>query len=383
MTLNRCSKTFLQFALFALLHCLVPQDTHAMERSGNVNDIVIGAVLPLTGDVSSFGVGQKDGIDLAVKLANQASDGPQYRVVYQDSQSSSTGAVNALEQLLLQYDPVAIIGDSTSSATGAIIPIIDDRKKLLISPSASAPNLSGLSRYFFRVFPSDTEEGAFLAETISNAHPGAKVVVIYVNNDYGQGLRSVFVDEAQQQELKVAADLGFERTETNFRSIVARVQSLSPDVIYMPSYYEDGGLLIKQLRQAGIKAPLYGATTHEDPLLISIAGEAAEGFKYPVAAGFDANSTDETVQNFIAAYQQEFNKAPGLLDALGFDCANLIIDGIQKNGQSGEGIRSYLQDTPSIAGAAGRMTFDENGDVSKPIALKVVRDGQFVSFSNY
>jgi branched-chain amino acid transport system substrate-binding protein len=331
--------------------------------------ITIGAVLPMTGDVASYGLGSKEGIELAVELANKNSKVAKYKVRYQDSMSSSKGAVNAIESLFLTESPVAIIGDNTSSATGAIIPIADKNKTILISPSASASNLSGASQYFFRVFPSDVLEGKFVAQTISEDYPQSNVAVIYVNNDYGNGLRDIFI---KQSKSNVVGDFGYEPDTKNFRSILAKVKALEPDVIYMPSYYEDGGILIKQIRESGIYAALYGATTHVDPKLVEISGINSVGFQYPVSTAFDVDSSDKYTRDFVKAFKEKYNKEPGLLAALGFDCAQLIISGVEQNGISSESIRSYLLSSSDIAGATGVMNFDEKGDVTKSIVMRKI-----------
>ncbi len=339
--------------------------------------ITIGAVLPLTGDVAAYGVGSKEGIDLAVEMANGKSNSLHFKVIYQDSMSAPKSAVNATEQLFLIEKPIAIIGENTSSSTGAIIPVIDRKKTLLISPSASAPNLSGASPYFFRVFPSDVAEGKFIARLISSAHEGTNIAVIYLNNDYGLGLKDIFLEEGKERNLKIVGDFGYDPDVKDFRPILAKVKSLNPDIIYIPSYYEDGGLLIKQIREVGIQAQLFGATTHEDPKLLSIAGNAAEGFKYPISTGFNLKDENPYVQDFIEAFTKKYGKEPGLLAALGYDCAQLIIKGSQSNGPTTNGIREFILKTSNIPGAAGTMNFDEKGDVHKPIILRQVKNGRF------
>ena len=261
------------------------------------SEIKIAAVLPLTGDVASYGNDSKDGIDLAVELANKAQNKYKFVVEYQDSKGEPKTAVTVLEKIFSTYKPVAVIGENISSSTASMIPIADKNQTLLISPSASAPNLSGISSYFFRVFPSDIEEGAFIANAIFKSKPNAKVCIMYVNNDYGVGLKDVFEQNAKQLGLNVLQTFGYEKTTIDFKAILTKAKSLNPDVIYLPSYYQDGGTIVKQVEELGINAELYGGTTHEDPKFLEVAENAAEGFKYPVATGFDANSQDTIVKH--------------------------------------------------------------------------------------
>lgn len=337
----------------------------------------IAAVLPLSGDVASYGKDAKDGIDLAVDLANKSQSKFTFTVDYQDSKGEPKTAVTVLEKIFSSYTPVAVIGEITSSATASIIPICDKNKTLLISPAASAPNLSGISSYFYRTFPSDIEEGDFIAKTVAKKKADAKVCIVYVNNDYGIGLKTVFEKESRQLGLNILQTFGYDKTATDFKAILTKVKSLGPDVIYMPSYYQDGGAVVKQAKELGIHALFYGSTTDEDPEFLTVAGDAAEGFIYPVSTGFDAKSQDPSVKSFISNYQKKFSKAPGLVSALGYDCAELIITGVLKNGTSSENIKNYILKTKDIAGAAGTMNFDDKGDVHKSTILKIVKDRKF------
>lgn len=339
--------------------------------------IKIGAVLPLSGEVASYGNDSKKGIDLAISFANESQSKYEFQVEYQDSKGEPKTAVSALQKILSIQKPIAVIGENISSSTGAMIPIADKNKVLLISPSASASNLSGLSKYFFRVFPSDDSEGAFICKTIANQHPNGKVAIIYVNNDYGVGLKNVFEKEATNNSLNIVSSNGFIPENRDFKPIIAKIKNQTPDAIYIPSYYEDGGNLVKQLREQGVKADIYGSTTHEDQKFIDIAADAAEGFQYPVSTGYNENDKSKAVVDFITRFEKENGVKPGLVTALGYDCAQLIITGVNKKSASTEGIRSYLLETNNINGAAGTMNFDKDGNVHKEIKLKVVYNGEF------
>lgn len=352
------------------------QNTRSTED--NKKEVVIGAVLPLSGEVASYGIDSKKGIDLAIDLVNSIQKKYNFKVYYQDSKGKPNVAVSALQQIISTHKPMAIIGENTSSATGAMIPIADKNNLLLISPSASAPNLSGLSKYFFRVFPSDDAEGEFICETIDKQINNANVAIIYVNNDYGVGLKNVFEKVAKDKSLKVVLSQGYAPENRDFKAVVSKIKQQKVDAIYIPSYYEDGANLVRQIREQGVKAPIYGCTTHEDRKFIKISGNASEGFQYPISTGYNTKSNSKIVVNFINKFKKKNNgEQPGLVTALGYDCAQLIIDGVLKNGVTTKGIRDYLLSTKNIEGVAGVMNFDSNGNVHKKIILKKVENGEF------
>jgi len=345
------------------------------DKSQNV--IKIGAVLPLTGDIASYGTDTKNGIDLAIDLANNKQTKYKFVVEYHDSKGEAKTAVTVLERLLATSKPIVVIGENTSSATASMIPIADKHKTILISPSATASNLSKQSSYFFRVYPSDIEEGIFMANTIAQKHLNANVSIIYVNNDFGIGSKDVFEKNAKVLGIKVLQSFGYSADATDFKSILTIVKSQKPDVIYMPGYYKDGAILLKQIKEMGINVVAYGSGTHEDPELIKISGIASEGFMYPMSMGFNVNSSEPVVTTFINDFNKRFGKGPGIMSALGYDCAKLIIEGALTQGTSVDDIKRYILTTKDIQGAAGLMNFDSNGDVHKPFILKTVKDGKF------
>jgi len=345
------------------------------DKSQNV--IKIGAVLPLTGDIASYGTDTKNGIDLAIDLVNSKQKKYKFVVEYHDSKGEAKTAVTVLERLLATSKPNVVIGENTSSATASMIPVADKHKVILISPSATASNLSKQSPYFFRVYPSDIEEGIFMVNIIAQKHPNANVVIIYTNNDFGIGSKDVFEMNAKKLGINVLQSFGYSMDATDFKSILTTVKSHNPDVIYMPGYYKDGAVLLKQIKEMGINVSAYGSGTHEDPKLIEIAGIASEGFMYPMSIGFNVNSSDPVVTTFINDFNKKFGKEPGILSALGYDCAQLIIEGVLANGTSADDIKRYILTTKNIQGAAGLMNFDSDGDVHKPFILKTIKNGNF------
>lgn len=344
--------------------------------------VVLGAVLPLTGEVAAYGSGSREGLEFAIDQANKKQSKYRFEVTVEDSKGDAKTALNALQSLLARKKPIAIIGESISSPTLAMVPVIDAAKIVLVSPSASAPSLTGSSRYFFRVFPSDTAEGAFMCEVIKQRVSDAKVCIVYVNNDYGVGLKDVFLANAKRSNIAVLDTFGYEKGAADFRPILAKVKSLEPNAIYLPSYYQDGAALLKQARELGITASFWGATPHDDPQFLAIAGQAAEGFRYPVAATYDEASSEDQVKSFVEGFQSKVGKTPGLLAALGYDSAKLLIDAVVANGPTSDGIREFIASQKSYSGVSGTMTFDEHGDVHKPIRLKLVKDGKTVGFES-
>ena len=340
--------------------------------------VTFGAVVPLTGDVASWGEDTSNGAALAVDLANQTSTEYRYKVVFEDSKGNGAQAVAGVRKLINLDKVVALIGDNISGPTIAMVPVVDSAKVPLISPSASSPKLSGMSTYFFRVYPSDSAEGAFMAQVAHDKLDLRSVAILYINNEFGVGLGDVFGSTFAKKGGTIPLELGYNEDETDFRPYLTRIKSANPDGVYLGGYYQDGGSILKQARELGLDSQFLGSTTHEDPRLLTIAGNAAEGFVYPFSTGYDEGSQAEAVVEFQHAFETKFSKKPGLVTALGYDCANLLIDAVEKVGPNSERVRDYLAGVHGYQGATGEMSFDANGDIHKPVRLKTLKNGRFV-----
>ncbi|MEW6606715.1 MAG: penicillin-binding protein activator [bacterium] len=183
-------------------------------------EIKIGAILPLTGDLAKFGVSFKNGIDLAIseKLHNK-----KIGIIYEDDQGKPDIAVSAFRKLINFHKVSLVIGGIISSNAMAMAPIADKSKVVLLSPTATAPELTKF-KFFFRVQPSDLFEGKIMANFTFRTLNNPKVAVVYVNNDWGKGLSDVFISEYRKVKGNIVAVEYFDRGANDFRSIISKVR---------------------------------------------------------------------------------------------------------------------------------------------------------------
>jgi len=340
--------------------------------------IKIGAVLPLTGDAAEYGNNDKSGIDLAVEQLNNAGgiEGKKLVVVYEDCGMEPKLAVAAINKLGMQKVP-AVIDDAISSIALAMVPVANVNKQAIISTGASNPSLSGISPYFFRIWNSDAEEGVFAARYTFGELGAKNIAVLYINNDYGLGLSKVFSDELTKLGGKIVATESFEKDAKEFRGQVTKIKKKSPDAIYLVGYAAQTGIAAKQMREQGLNASIIGTVAMEDPQFVKLAGKASESVLYP----FPKQPTGEAVTKFKEAFKQKYGKEPGLLCDCGYDAANLFILALKQGARSGPEIREKLSLVKNYHGASGEISFDEKGDVHKPMIMKIIKSGQFVPLS--
>lgn len=345
------------------------------------SELKIGVLFPLSGDAGSYGERGKNGIELAVDELNAkgGARGRRLRVIYEDSKADPRTGVAAMTKLANVDKVPAVIGDIVSAVTLAVAPIAERNKVVLLSPTASAPAVSHAGDYIFRIWPSDLAEGKEIA-AFAIKTGFKRVGILYMQNDYGIGIKNVFVKTFSGAGGSVVLALGYKPDESDFRSYLGRLAEAKPDAIYLAGYFKDSALVLKQARELGIKTQFLGTTAVEDPKLIEIAGEAAEGLIYPLATGYDAESLDMDIQSFRKRYAERFKAEPDWVPAQAYDALKLIAYAVQKGGVTGPEIRKTLSVVKGYRGVTGDITFDENGDVAKPVTIKVVRQGKFEKY---
>lgn len=333
--------------------------------------IHIGAILPLTGDAAQYGMNDKEGIDLAVAAANRSGgiNGRKIVVNYEDCQTDPKAAVAAFNKLRGQ-GVTAIIDDAISTISLALVPQLESNNTVLLSTGASNPTLSGASPFFFRIWNSDAYEGVIASNYLKSKFPKGSTAVLYINSDYGKGLAGVIGGTG----LRIVSSESFDKDARDFRNLIAKTVATKPSVVYLVGYAAQTGPLLKQMRQAGVTLPVVGTVAMEDPVFVKLAAGAAEGVVYP----FPKPPSGGAVESFKKAFRTAYSKDPGLLHDCGYDAANLLIDAIRAGGTEGPAIRDALSKVRGYAGASGTISFDKNGDVSKPMEMKIIKSGKFV-----
>lgn len=365
--------------VFALVLVFPFAGCQNQQSGGSSESLEVGAILPLTGDNANYGTTARKGIDLAVQQINEAGgiEGREIQVTYKDTKAATRTGVNVTQQLVNVDGVPAIIGGIVSGVTLAAAEVAERNEVVLISPTASSPDLSDAGEYIFRNFPSDAFEGRVMAKFM-RSRDVSNVAIIQLRNDYGAGVASVFKEEFQNRGGKVGVHERYSEDATQFRPIVEKVQAENPDAIYVIGYYAGAARIIKEVRESGLDQQVFSTTTVEDPQFLEVGGEAVEGVIYPLASGYDENSQQPAVQRFQKGFQEMHGESPGFVAAQAYDCVYLIKRAIENGGGfTGPAIQKGMAQIEGFEGATGEITFDAKGDVQKNLTMKVVRDGKF------
>ena len=349
--------------------------------SASSNEIAIGAVLPITGDVPTFGKSAENGIELAVEQYNNAGgiNGKKIKLIVQDDADDPASGVSALQKLINENKIVGVLGSVSSKVTLAMAPVATQYKIPLVTGSSTNAKVTSLAgnEFAFRACFIDPFQGKVIAKYSFDTLKAKTAAVIYdVGNDYAAGLAQSFKTNFEAAGGKVLTMQTYNTGEQDFNAQLTNIKKLSPDVLIMTDYYQTVGLIAKQARQLGIKSTFLGGDGWDSPDLVKIAGDAINGGYF--SNHYSPDDTSAEVVQFLKDYKAKYNTTPDALAALGYDSAKMLFEAI-KNAKStdGEAVRQALLKT-DLTSVTGHIKLDANRDPIKPAVMIKIENGKQV-----
>lgn len=349
-------------------------------NGNSVNDetIRVGAILPLSGNLASYGYSSKAGLDLAIKEINDAGgiNGKALEVIYEDSEGSSTKGVSSIQKLISENDIKVIIGPVMSSVSLAISPIAENNKVIVITISSS-PDISDAGDYIFRNREKATQQSEVLSEFVVKKIGARKIATLYRDDATGKGHVLTFEEYLNNLGVDILASEAYLPGNLDFRTQLLKIKSKNPEVIYIASSPKEVGFILKQARELGIDSQFIGTSGNEGKEVVEIAGKYAEGLIYTIPSG---DPRKKEVSEFSEKYNDKYPNGQVELGALLYDSLNIVVKAMNfcNNPKDTDCIKDELYKTQGYGGASGTTSFDSNGDATKEIILKTVKDGEFV-----
>lgn len=340
------------------------------------NEILVGEYGSFTGGEATFGLSTSKGIKMAFDEKNKAGGvkGRQLKLISLDDQGKSEEAASAVTRLITQNKVVAVIGEVASSRSLAAAPIAQQYKVPMISPSSTNPKVTEIGDYIFRVCFIDPFQGTVMAKFATDNLKAKKVAILRdVKSDYSVGLADFFVKKFKELGGEVVADQSYQSGEIDFKAQLTQIRGTKPDAIFVPGYYTEVGLIARQARQLGIKAPLMGGDGWDSSKLYEIGKDAINGNYF--SNHYTTESTDPVVVDFIKKFKERYNETPDGLAALGYDAAKILIAAMERTTDlSPKSIRDEIAKTKNFVGVTGKITIDGDRNATKS-AVVVKVDG--------
>lgn len=378
-------------AALMLAGCSVAKNGSANSGTKQDKDTVkIGVNMELSGSVAGYGNAEKQGILLAVNEINKSGGidvnghKKKIKLIMRDNKSSIATSSSVASQLTTKDKVAAIVGPATTNAGTAQIPNITKAAVPSVSPSATDPKFTlqkngQVQKYVFRACFQNNFQGESAAKFVTQKLK-AKRVAIYADNssDYGTGLAKAF---KKTYKGKVVDSQTYSAGDKDFNAVLTSFKSKNVDAIYVPGYYTEIGLIIKQARQMGINVPIVGGDGMADPKLAQIAGpKNATKIFYTTPFSTRVAAKDPVASKFMKAFEARYHSEAPAFSALAYDSVYMVKEAIElaKSDDSAK-IAEALAKIKDFKGVTGRITIDKEHNPEKPIVTEEMTNGKITN----
>ncbi len=316
-------------------------------------EIRIGVLTPLTGDVASWGEMQRNATELALESLKNLK----IKVIFEDDQATPNIGLNAFNKLAAIDKVPIVVGSPASSVTLTIAPVANEKKTVLLSSGSTATEVGKAGPYVFRIMPSDEVQSSIMADWASRL--GYKrIAIVYVENSWGRGLMESFKNDLLRRGGEILTIQPSEQDATDYRAQLFKIKSSNPDAIYAPLYTRGTGLMIKQARELGLKQQILGADVYGAPELITAGGSAVNGVLYTTFGEYGGPE----YRDFARRYKEKYGKKPETYATYCYDSFMIAVEAIRRIPKgteiTGQNIRAQLLKINNYRVVTGVTSFD-------------------------
>jgi len=382
-------KKMFKLATVAVLSLSLIAGCGTASTSGNAGgsssggEIKLGALFEQTGGAAQYGTAGLKGAKLAVEQQNAKGGvlGKQIKLVEADNKSEPGESTAQATKLVTQEKVVGMLGPMTTKTIAAIIPIVSQNKVPLVTPSGTGAALTvdngKLNSWIFRACFMDEFQGEVGARFAIDTLKIKNVAMLIDNSgDYAKGLGKSFETVFTKDGGTIVAKENYVAGDKDFKAILGRVKAKNPDAIYVPGYYNEVGLIVKQARESGITVPIFGGDGFNGDETTKIAGQNNMTQIY----FSDHVATDDPgLVEFTKQYKAKYNEDPTGFAALGYDAATMMIKAIEAAGSTeGEKVRVAMEGLKDVKGVTGTITEDaKTHNPSKSAVILQYKDGKW------
>jgi len=362
--------------------------------------IKVGLLAPITGPTPDWGKKQVIGTEMALEEINKRGGiyGKPVEVVVYDTGGEADRTLALYRKLVEEDKVLVVIGPLYSDPCEALIPKTSEGKVAIIATASAKPGLSDLEKwpYGFRMTVSSEKKEVFLAKAWVEAYHIKRVVVVYdtkaaVTAALGAKLWPQIFINLKVDVLNRDDPITFDTGERNYSHLTRRIQSYNPDGICISALPQEAGHMVAEIRRQGLKQPLLGGSPTLSPVVIDIAGDAAEDL-WAVSL-FSKDDPSPRVQAYVKEFQlrcrqryPDMNCEPEQFDVAVYDILTFVADIMRKKGIGGDPeklqadrdkMRDGLATMKRWRGTAGMMAFDKKGDGIRTIHILHVKNGKW------
>jgi branched-chain amino acid transport system substrate-binding protein len=365
----------------AILVALVLVLSLTMSACGGSDTIKIGMIMPITGQVATYGVQSVNAAQMFAEELNAAGgiNGKKIELVIEADEATPAKTTNAFKKLVSSDKVVALVGALTSKCSLAITNEAQQKKLVMISPSSTNDSVTDAGEFVFRACYNDSFQGQVVAQFAFETLQGKTAAILFDNaNDYSKGLPTNVKEKFLSLGGTIVSEESYATGDADFNAQLTKIAATNPDVLFLPDYYSTVSVISKQERALGITVPMLGADGWDE--ITNNAGDEVIDCYYSNHYAPDAD--DPEVKKFVSSYQAKYNgETPNALAALAYDSMNILTDAIAKAGTDPDKLQAAMMETNKKF-VTGNVKFnDKRNPVKSAVMLKVVKgaDGKLTT----
>jgi branched-chain amino acid transport system substrate-binding protein len=334
--------------------------------SGAANaQIKLGLGGPITGPNATFGAQLKNGAEQAVEDINAAGGikGQKIQMLVGDDVSDPKQGVSVANKFAGEGVKM-VVGHFNSGVSIPASEVYQEAGIIQVSPASTNPRLTDRNMWnTFRTCGRDDQQGAVAGAYLANTFKGKKVAVVNDKTPYGKGLADETQKTMNKLGLKEVMYEGINPGEKDYSALVSKIKQAGVDVLYFGGLHTEAGLLIRQMRDQGVQAPLMGGDGIVSAEFVSIAGPGAEGTLMTFSPDPRKNpAAQEVVKKFRAkGYEPEaytlYSYAATQILAQAADAVGSV---------DSKKMAEHMKSGKQFDTVIGPITFDKKGDITRP-----------------
>jgi branched-chain amino acid transport system substrate-binding protein len=338
----------------------------------------VGFVAPMSGAHASFGVDAVNGATLAVEEINLAGGvlGHPLTLIVKDTESQPEKTTSMVAELINIDKVAALIGEITTDRSLIAAQLAQSSGIPMITPSATGEMITATGDCIFRACYTDSFQAAVMAKFARSLDVNRAAILFDASNPYGTSLMEAFKTNFAKHGGTIVAEESYTAGDTDFATQLNAIREKNPESIFLPSYYGEAALIIRQARQMAMDALFLGTDGWDSTELVKVGGQATNNCYF--ASHFSSEQTSDKVKTFTEAYNTKFQSAPLSVAALAYDSVWLIADALRRAGRADPtALREAVAATRDFAGVTGTLGFEQGRDPRKPVIVIRVQDGKF------
>lgn len=381
-----------KLALWFILVCVLTTGAWAQENAERASGepIKIGAIFAITGRAAWLGEPERNTAKMIADEINAAGgvNGRPIELVIEDTEGVEATAVTAVRKLITRDKVVAIIGPSTSGVTMAVIPIMMENEVPLISCAAAAAIVQPVQerKWIFKTPQMDADCVVRIYEHMK-AKDISKIAIITGTTGFGKGGRDQLKGLSDEMGITIVADETYAPTDTDMTAQLTKIKASNVQAVVNWSIGPTQSIVPKNMRQLGMKIPLYQSHGFGNIKYAEAAGQAAEGIVFPAGRLLVAEKLPEThpqkklLVDYKTSYEKKFGDQASTFGGHAYDALKITVKAIEMGEATREGIRDSLEKIKDFVGTAGIFNMsptDHVGLTQEAFAMLTVKDCKFV-----